>query len=251
VSAPVPNRRQTRPVRRAPRLRRLSRRAPGPQLTARDLEIVRFITRHGVVTSEDVATRFFWREEQNRPGIWAAYRRISALRWLGLILSDKPFANRPTVLRVTREGARLADVGIAPAPLVLSELNHSLAVVRVVEQLARDHPGAEITTERELRAERYRERREGDRPVGRGRTPDAILRLAKKDAKRTTETIAIEVDITRKDRRALERIILAYDHELDVDRVWWYVSPRRAERVRDVVRSLRAERRIEIREWRG
>lgn len=233
-------------------MRRLSRRATGPQLTDRDLEILRFIARHGVVTTEDVALRFFWREEYRRPGIWAAFRRISALHWLGLVLKDKPFANRPQVLRVTEEGARLADVGVGPARLVLSELGHSLAVVRVVEELAKAHPDAEITTERQLRAEHYRERRAGERPVGRGRTPDALVLLPKKGGSRGgTETVAIEVDITRKDRRALERIIVAYDHELEVDRVWWYVAPRRAERVREVIRSLRAESRIEVREWRG
>ena len=204
------------------------------------------MARHGVVTADDVAVRFFWREERQQPGIWAAYKRLGALRWLGLILQDKPFAAMPAVLRVTREGARIADVGVGPAPLVLSEIQHSLAIVRVTEALLKGHPGAELTTERELRAQRYRARQAGERSDGRGRTPDALLRLPKKGAK--SETIAIEVDVTRKDRRAIERVITAYDYER-VDGVWWFVAPGRVERVRDVVRAMRADRRIEVRPW--
>ena len=252
MSAPVPRPRGTPRAARRPARRRLpSRRATGPQLTERDLDILRWIARHGVVTVEDVAVKFFWRKEQRRPGIWAAYRRLSSLHWLGLILRDKPFANQPQVLRVTREGARLADVGVGPAPLVLSEINHALAIVRVTEAILAEHPDAELTTERELRADRYRQMREGDRPTGRGRTPDALIRLPKKGgAKGAMDTIAIEVDTSRKDRRAIERIITAYDYE-KVDGVWWYVTPPRVERVQDVVRSLRAERRIEVRPWRA
>ncbi len=87
------------------------------------------MARHGVVTAELVGRRFFWRPQENDYGKWAAYRRLRALRELGLILSNKPLADRPAVLRVTREGARIADVGLRPAPLVLSELRHSLAVI--------------------------------------------------------------------------------------------------------------------------
>jgi hypothetical protein len=144
---------------------RAGRRPRGPQLTERDYEILRWMTRHGVVTAELVGRRFFWRTERNDYGKWAAYRRLRALRELGLVLCDKPFANQPAALRVTREGARIADVGLRPAPLVLSELRHSLAVVTLAERLLFDNPAAELTTERELRAQRYRERREGAPPV--------------------------------------------------------------------------------------
>jgi hypothetical protein len=132
---------------RGGRKRRAARRARGPQLTERDIEILRWITRHGVVTAELVGRRFFWRDEQETCGRWAAYRRLAALRELGLVLSDAPFAREPAVLRVTREGARIADVGLYPAPLVLSQLRHSLAVVALAEFLLAQHGGAELVTE--------------------------------------------------------------------------------------------------------
>jgi hypothetical protein len=228
-----------------------TRRAHGPQLTDRDLEILRWMTRHGVVTAELVGRRFFWRPRVKDYGKWAAYRRIRALRELGLVLSDKPLLNHPAVLRVTREGARIADVGLRPAPLVISELRHSLAVVVLTEYLLAEHRGAELVTERELRAERYRELREGARQTEQGRTPDGLLHIPKKGkATGGLETIALELDLTRKDRRAMERMIRQYDRER-VDRIWWYVTPPRVERTRNLVRELRAQDRIEVLEWRA
>jgi hypothetical protein len=236
---------------REPKPRRSGgRRARGPQVTERDLDILRWMTRHGVVTAELVGRRFFWRPDTKTYGKWAAYRRLRALGELGLVLTDKPFAALPAALRVTREGARLADVGLRPAPLVLSQLRHSFAVVVLSEFLLADNPGAELTTERELRAERYRELREGTRKTGVGRCPDALLALPATDST-PARSIAVELDLTRKDRRTIERMIGAYDHERDVDAVWWYVAPGRVKGVSNMVRSRKADDRIEVRPWHG
>lgn len=203
------------------------------------------------MTTELVGRRFFWRPVINDYGKWAAYRRMRALRELGLVLSDKSFADRPAALRVTREGARIADVGLRPAPLVLSELRHSLAVVWLTEYLLAENAGAELTTERELRAQRYRELRGGTRRIEQGRAPDALLRIPTKGAgAQGVTTVAVELDLTRKDRRAMENMVRQYDYE-NVDRVWWYVARARLERTRALVRELRADDRIEVREWRG
>jgi hypothetical protein len=236
------------PARRA-QARRGGRRARGPRLTDRDLQILRWITRHGVVTAEMVGRRFFWRQDTKTYGKWAAYRRLRALGELGLVLSDKPFTDLPAAVRVTREGARLADVGLRPAPLVVSQLRHSFAVVFLAEYLLADNPGAALTTERELRAERYRELREGTRKTGVGRCPDALLQLPSRGS-RPAQTIAIELDLTRKDRRTLDGMIRAYDHE-KVNAIWWYVTPGRVAGIEKVVRSLKADDRIEVRRWRG
>lgn len=239
-------------ARRPGRSRRTGRRVRGPQLTERDREILRWITRHGVVTAELVGRRFFWRSDVKQYGKWAAYRRLRALQDLGLVLSDKPYAAAPAVLRVTREGARIADVGLRPAPLVLSQLNHSLAVVLLAEYLLVEHPGAELQTERELRAQRYRERREGLREVERGRASDALLRIpaGKGPGAEGVVTVAVELDLSRKDRRVIERMVFQYNHE-DVDRVWWYVTASRVERVQQIVQELHADYRIEVRAWRA
>ncbi len=225
----------------------------GPQLTERDVEILRWITCHGVVTSELVGRRFLWRPQLRTYGKRATYRRLATLHGLGLLLRSKPFAQRPEVIRVTEAGARIVGVGLAPAPLVLAELQHTLAVVWLAEYLLAGHPGAELTTERELRAQRYRER-QNPVPARHRRIPDAILRIpAAGVGAQAVRIVAVELDRVRKDERAIISIIRAYDRDLTVDGVWWYVTPGRVQRLAEIVRRQGAETRIEVRElpiWR-
>lgn len=220
----------------------------GPQLTERDVEIIRWVARHGVVTSELVGRRFLWRPQLRTYGKRATYRRLAILQSLGLLLRSKPFARRPEVIRVSEAGARLAGVGLAPAPLVLAELEHTLAVVWLAEYLLAAHPGTELTTERELRAQRYRERQRAV-PARHHRVPDALLRIPGAGAgAQAVRTVAVELDRVRKDERAIVSIIRAYDRDLTIDGVWWYVTPGRVRRLAEIVRREGADGRIDVRE---
>jgi len=235
-------------ARRSGGRRRKARRPSAPMLMERDEEILRWITRHGVVTPELVGRRFFWRPDRKDYGKWAAYRRIRALELLGLVIRNKPYAHKEEVIRVTREGARIADVGLRPAPLILSQLDHTIAVVGLTEFLLAKNKGAELVTERELRATRYREFREGKRSPSHGRAADALLRIPTKKSAgaQGVRTVAIELDLSRKDRRAMERMVLAYDREPGVAEVWWYVQPTRVDATKAVVVKLRAEDRFKV-----
>src|SRR5207244_3136093 len=104
------------------------------------------------------------------------------------------FWREPFVLRLTTAGARVAHLGLAPAKLTLAEVRHSLALVDLTESLLSEHPGARLITEREIRAERYREVRAGSRRIGVGRTPDGVLFFAKPKRR----VVAIELDLTTK-----------------------------------------------------
>jgi hypothetical protein len=222
-------------------------RVRGPHLTDRDIEIIRWITRHGVVTADLVGRRFFWRPELHTYGARATYRRLNTLCRLGLILDKREYGAPHHVVRTTRAGARLAAVGIRPAPFVLHELHHTLAVVTLGEYLLFENPGAELTTERELRVQRLQQTLAGTRQHGVGRIPDAAL-LLRPDAQGRRARVAVELDLTRKDQRTIENIIRQYAYE-DFDRVWWYVKPFRVERMQNVVRSLHAGHRVEVQPW--
>jgi hypothetical protein len=165
-----------------------------------------------------------------------------------LIIRTRSYGYPLPVLRITRQGSDIADAGIRPAPLVATELRHTVALVWLTEYLLTEHTGAQLVTERELRARRYRELRNGDRQVAHGRAPDALLRLPALDAATGTQTVAIELDLSRKDRRAMERMVRQYDRE-DVDRVWWFVRPVQVERTRELVHQLHADDHIEVRQW--
>jgi hypothetical protein len=217
----------------------------GPQLTNRDVEILAWIGRHGVVTPAQVARHFFTRED-GTIGQWAAYRRLRKLEDMGLTREDRTFWREPNVLRLTGPGARLTDIEVGPAKLVLGELRHTLALVDLIEWLLLNSPkGTEIRTEREMRAERRRELTRGARKPGRGRVPDAVF-----IAPRGGATVAIELDITPKRSRDLENILRAYIQERH-DRIVWYVLPRQQDRLKEIVRKEKADDVVEVRAWHG
>lgn len=214
----------------------------GPELTPRDVAIVRWIARHGVVTPQQVAARFFERDDHHL-GTWAAYRRLRALEAMRLIRRDRTFWKESQVLRVTEPGARLADVGLGPANLVLAEVHHTLALVDLLEELERANPGSRLVTERELRARRYRERYAGTQSA-QGRMPDGAITL--QDGRR----IAIELDLTPKRARDVEAIVNAYAYEArNFQAIWWYALPGRVGAISEIVSANRADDLIKVLPW--
>lgn len=216
----------------------------GPRLTARDLDIIRWIGRYGVVTTAQVERHFFTGER-------AAYRRVRALLALGLLRRDMTFWKEPAVLRVTPAGARLVNLPVAPAELVLAEVRHGLAVVDLTERLLAASPGAHVLTERELRADDLRARRRDRDYRGYARIPDAVL------VQPTGLKTAVELDLSSKRSVEVLRIIDAYEHMFTRDpecvgvaQVLWYVLPVDAARVRGCVRSKETDGYITVEEWR-
>jgi len=216
-------------------------RASGPQVTSRDVEIVRWIGRHGIVTVEQVSTKFFAREDGSL-GNWAAYRRLRKLEELRLIRRDPTFWREPAVLRATAAGARLAEIDVAPAHIVLAEVHHTLALVDLMEHLLDQNRGATMVTEREIRALRFRELGAGQRRPGSGRIPDGILHLKSK------KTVAVELDLTSKRQRDIERVITGYKQER-YDAVWWFARPAITGRIREIVVANRVDDLIDVKTW--
>ena len=218
-------------------------------LTPRDEAILRWIGRHGVVTTQQVALRFFWRPERRACGRVAALRRLQALEEMRYIRRDRPLARHADVLRLRNAGAVAAGLGIKPAPLIETTLQHNLELVGLVEYLVGEYPGSELLTARELRAVRWKERQMGTRAEGMGRCPDAILRIPRMvDGARTMVTVAVELRRTWKDRRHLEEMIARYDEELGIQVVWWYVPADQVLRIVRFLRSIRGEGRYVVRE---
>lgn len=213
------------------------------RVTARDMAIVEWIGRHGVVTADQVAARYF-------RGRRAAYRRLDALRALGLVRRDHTFWREPAALRVTPAGARLVDLSVAPAELVLPEVRHGLALVTLSERLLRHYSGATYVTERELRAAELRARRQLPDHSGYQRIPDGLLLLP--DGHR----VAIELDLTNKRTVEIERIVTCYQNmhlvggDQRISSVIWYARPPEAARIRACVERKDCGDLIAVEEWR-
>jgi hypothetical protein len=212
------------------------------ELTDRDLDILTWVTRHGVVTIEQITRKFF----PGSAGFSAAQRRIRKLGEVHppVIRRDRTFWRYPTVVRVTASGANLAGINLRPARLVLAEIKHSLGIVDLTERLLDEHPGATLVTERERRAERYRSKFDGTRKAT-GRIPDGVLILKGSQGKE----VAIELDLSHRREKTVEAIIKAYNAER-YDAVWWYVLPGREERITEIVRRKKVADFIEVRTWR-
>jgi len=212
-------------------------------VTDRDRAILDWVGRHGIVTRQHVADRFFAREDGSC-GTWAAYRRIRKLVEMGLLQEDHTFWREPMVLRVTAIGARFADLDVRPARLVPAEVRHSLAVVDLLEQLLAGLPkNTTVITEREIRAERRRDLRLDPSRSGLGRMPDAELGLRGK-------RVAVELDLTPKRSAVYEDILTSYLQQ-NYDQVWWYVAPRVVERLRKIVRLNQADDFVTVKAWEG
>lgn len=209
------------------------------RLTPRDLDVLRFAARHGMVTPERLATRFF-----TAPPL--ALRRLRALESAGLLVRDRVLVAAPPVVRATPAGTRLAGCDLAPASLDLARIAHNLALVDLSEQLLAAHPGSAWTTERELRRDRMRAARAGGRWERQRRVPDGILQLA------AGTRIAIELDLTPKRSARLEMLAGAYAVDRDVDTVWWYLPSETAvARMRTLVDERGLEHLIDPRLHKG
>ncbi len=203
-----------------------------------------WIGRHGLVTPDQVARRFF-AQPDGEVAKRAAYRRLVKLETLDLVRRDAtPHWRSPHVVRVTQAGARAGEVDVAPARLVEHEIRHSLALVDLMEQLTAAHPDCAARTEREIRTDRWHERSSGTRRPGRGRTPDGELTLG------SGKVVAVELDLTPKRTKDFERILRSYTQER-FDLVWWYVLSGALPRLRKVVADNRADDFVVVRPWTG
>ena len=214
----------------------------GHQITERDRSILAWIGIHGLVTADQVARKFFARAD-GALGKRAAQRRLAILEQQGLLRRNAtPFWRAPWVIRVTQAGADTGQIGVRPARLVEGEVRHALALVDLVEQLAKANTGSVLRTEREIRTDRWHLRQDGQLRPGRGRVPDAELTLS------DGRVVAIELDLTPKRSKDFERILRAYMQER-FDLVWWYVLPGAVARVRKLVDANRADDFVEVRAW--
>lgn len=215
-------------------------------LTERDVALLQWVTRHGVVTAEQIARRFF-------SGQSATYRRLRKLIGLGLIRRDPTHYREPFVIRVTPAGARVAGIGVGAADLHLADVHHALALVDLSDRLVSEHPSAILITEREYRATLLRALRAGRR-ARMSRITDRVLHLAPEEG---ATRVAIELDLTNKRLYGLTRIITAYTDAFDprpdgdgFGAVWWYVNPSAVMRVRAAVKHAHAGDFMTVVEWR-
>ena len=190
------------------------------QVTDRDREILKHIVRHGAATVDQLQRRFFTGRSQ-------AYARLGRLAGMKLVRLARVLHGEPGVYVVTATGAALADCDLPAARLKAGSLRHHLMVADLAEHLLGEHPDSTWTTERELRRDILRGRRDLHSgrlgPAQMSRTPDGLLTMA--DGK----TVAIELELSNKSNQLYRNIIGVLASHRPADKVVWFVRSKAAQ----------------------
>jgi hypothetical protein len=187
------------------------------QISARDLEVLEFIARFGVVPRSAVAT---WAAT----GRAATIARESRLRKAGLIRVHRSYGAQPLAL-CTKAGLRASRRDeLRIARLSAAVISHDTVVATLAARLERE--GAELLSEREmLAAERAEGARIHSASLGAGRHHRADL--IRVDAQGGGE--AIEVELSTKGAARLDELLRAWRRAVldgKVARVAYNCTPR-------------------------
>lgn len=211
------------------------RAAPRPG-GGRDLELVRFIGRHGIVAMPHVMAEL-------GVGRTAAYRRVSACVQAGLLERLRVLREEPSVLRATRAGLRYAGFGFPVAKVSAATIGHALRCVSVAQHLALEFGAEQVLSERELR---FAERIEAH-PIASARLGDGRLHRPDLVAFWEGGTVAIEVELSAKAPRRLEALIRAWRRASWVSEVRYYCAPGQTRRaVERAIAKAHATERVRV-----
>lgn len=197
----------------------------------RDRELLRYVSRQGIVTVEHVMRAM-------DAGRSVTYDRVARCREAGLLERHEVLRTEPAILRATREGLRYAGLGLPVATFSAGEVEHDLRCASVALDMAEVVGLGLIIPEREIA---FMERHTGEAfaraeiKSGSGRTAHHRADIAVRHPE-SGELHAIEVELTPKAPRRLEEIIRAWRRFRGVDLVVYYA--REGQTYRGVKRAI-------------
>lgn len=139
----------------------------------------------------------------------AVYRRLRLLKKNGYLIHERIFRDSPGVYRPSAKGVEVAGDALGTKKIRLATFHHDMTVVDVALALE-ENTGGQWRTERQIRHAL------GLAGVGQpGHIPDGILTFA--DGRK----IAVEVELTAKGVRRLEKIMRHYARAAEFKEVWY------------------------------
>ena len=184
----------------------------------RDRELVGWIARMGAVGIGQVQERF---------GVCrsVSYAIVARLVEAGLIERVATLPGDPTLLFATAQGIAYAGLGLPPARVTPGAVDHWLACADTALWAERRWGQDSLMSERELRFAEL----EAPKPVASaivGELPDGRPMLHRPDLviRDDGRTMAIEVELTPKAPRRLERIVRSWRRARHVDQALYLVS---------------------------
>jgi len=175
------------------------------QVTARDIDMLRWINGHGFGTIRQIS---HWMGT----GYRTSQRRVQRLTGAGLLCHEW-LMRRERIYWPTKLGIDLCDDDLPPLRRIAAgTYNHTLQLIDLAHSLITE-TGGSFVPERRLRHER------GLSGVGlRGHVPDGHLRFADR------KPIAIELELSTKGQRRLAQIMKRYVADLSIGDVWYFAG---------------------------
>lgn len=170
----------------------------------RDLELLRYVGRHGVVRIAQVMVAM-------DAGRTVTYDRVASCVEAGLLERLELVCSEPGLLRATRDGLRYAGLGLPVAVVSPGAVDHWLRCASTAHLVGKQYGHERVLTEREIvLAEQIEGRRIASAKVG--KLPNGKPRLHRPDLAILAEagTIAIEVELTPKSPGRLYGLIRAW-----------------------------------------
>jgi DNA-binding PadR family transcriptional regulator len=176
------------------------------RVTERDIEMVRFINEFGFCDMSQIEKRF----SISRPYGYEIMQRLVKQKF---VKHERVFHGKPGIYTVTHKGAQYTDLPPLDK-LYVGQYDHQLSIVNVYLQLRQQYPDAEWISERQLKHDKFRD------GVGKkGHVSDGILQWV------CGKRVAIEVELTRKGKNRLEKILKSYIAQFAFQEVWYYCAP--------------------------
>lgn len=176
------------------------------RLTPRDVEILKFINDFGFVEIGHIIRKFNFK---TRP---RAYVRLRQLTDAGLVKHDRIFHNQCGIYRVTAKGASYTELPKL-TKLNLATYGHDTKIIDLSINLLKRYPTAYWISERVLKRNKHLE------GVGKkGHLSDGILVMSD-----DTE-IAIELELAKKGKARLKKIIDGYVRQFELKKIWYFCS---------------------------
>ncbi|KFJ44123.1 replication-relaxation family protein [Francisella philomiragia] len=164
-------------------------------LQKRDIEILKFIAKFGYVNSEHLVKMF----GLTNPRLTQIAKRLIENDYL---TKERLLAKEPAIYHLKQKGAELVKTNKIK-PISLQNLKHNLLVIDVYIDLKKKNPGLEILSDREQRAGKFGKM--ANRAV-----PDLLILTDEQAGKKN---IAIEVELSRKNKQRLSKILAKHSRE--------------------------------------
>jgi hypothetical protein len=203
------------------------------QLTERDALLLEFLAEHRFARPSHAARLL-------EVGVRTATERLTRLEQAGYLTSGRPYHGQPEHYRITRQGLGAIGSELGPPRANLSAYEHDmdLAWVWLAARSGAFGSLTELTSERRMRSDDGRARTrespaaaverlgvripgDGGRGGERLHYPDLLLKTA------TGHRVAVELELSDKGRKRLDKVIGAYAGDRRIDAVLYLVDDER------------------------